>query len=202
MQYKMTTRGCPLSLGVLLFLLTACIRLGSVTTLRPKPAILSRDDVVEMIRENGFHHPADLSVGGLAGRVEGHFQHQYKAKTRDGESVIVDAATRLMWQQAGSPEPMTWMEAKAYAARLNAQHFAGYASWRLPTLTELASLLEWTRQPGHLYIDPRFAPTQSICWSADILGSAAHVWFVYFAHGYISNTHASSRLYVRAVRSM
>ena len=97
---------------------------------------------------------------------------------------------------------MTWMEAKAYIDHLNTTLFAGYSDWRLPTIEELASLLEFRISPVRpLYLDPLFDVTQSICWSADVLDSAANVWFVYFAHGYISHTDAESRLYVRAVRS-
>ena len=189
-------------LCLLMFLTSCChlFRFSQITFLRSQPAILSRDDIVMMIQDERFNHPADLSAGGLSGRVAGKFQHKYVAKILDGNGVVIDYATDLMWQQAGSAEGMTWQQAKAYVQQLHQGKFAGYSGWRLPTVEELASLLEFTRQPGTLYIAPVFDPTQRICWSADIFDSPANVWFVYFGHGYISNTDANSELYVRAVR--
>ena len=172
-----------------------------ITILRSQPARLSRDDIVLMIWNYGFNHPADLSVGGLSGRISGNFRHNYEPKMLDGHGVVIDYATDLMWQQSGSLDRMIWQEAKTYVKRLNQENFAGYTDWRLPTIEELASLLEFRTRPGKLYIASVFDSTQWICWSADIFKSAAHVWFIYFDHGYISNTDADSRLYVRAVRS-
>ncbi len=187
-----------------IFLTSSCslLKLSQITILRSQPAILSRDDIIMMIRDYGFNHPADLTAGGLSGKVSGNFQHKYEPKMLNGETVVIDHATDLMWQQSGSAERMTWQEAKAYVKQLNQEHFADYSDWRLPTIEELASLLEFTQQrPGNLFIASVFDLTQWICWSADIFQSAANVWFVYFEHGYISNTDADSKLYVRAVRS-
>jgi hypothetical protein len=197
----------PCYLGSILFflslLLTSCASIFDETIeLRSKPSIVSRDDVVMMIRDYGFNHPADLSVGGLSGKFLGKFRHKYERKILDSDNVVLDHATGLMWQQSGSSTGMTWREAKAYVKRLNQERFAGYSDWRLPTIEELASLLEFTRQPGKIYIDPVFDQDQWICWSADIFKSAANVWFVYFAHGYVSNIDADNKLYVRAVRLM
>ena len=132
--------------------------------------------------------------------VAGKFRHNYEVKILDRDHIVLDYATDLMWQQAGSAEKMTWQQAKAYVKQLHQEKFAGYSGWRLPTVEELTSLLEFTKQPGTLYLAPVFDPTQGICWSADIFDSPANVWFVYFGHGYISNTDADSKLYVRAVR--
>ena len=186
-----------------IFLTSCCglFRSFRVIILRSRPAILSRDDIILMIRDYGFHHPADLSGGGLSGRISENFWHKYEVKVLDSDSVVIDHATDLMWQQSGSADRMTWREAKAYVKLLNREHFAGYSDWRLPTVEELASLLEFTKKPGNLFIASVFDPAQWICWSADIFKSAANVWFVYFAHGYISNTDAESKLFVRAVRS-
>ncbi|GAK53774.1 hypothetical protein U14_05048 [Candidatus Moduliflexus flocculans] len=40
---------------------------------------------------------------------------------------------------------MTYQEAEAYIAQINADNFGGYNDWRLPTVEELLSLLEQER---------------------------------------------------------
>lgn len=170
--------------------------------LRAHPATMSPSEVTYMIQANGFNHPTDVSGSGLSGRVQGTFRHAYTVQERERETVIVDAATDLMWQQSGSDESITWGRAKAYINHLNEQAFAGFRDWRLPTIEELASLLEFQRYPASLFLDPHFDALQTFCWSSDELEIEGNVWFVYFAHGYISNTDSSSLLYVRAVRSL
>jgi len=88
---------------------------------------------------------------------------------RLGEAVL-DHATGLMWQQAGSPKALTYAETQEYIKSLNEQKFAGYDDWRLPTVEELASLVEPERQANDLYINPMFDKTQTWVWSADIYG--------------------------------
>lgn len=184
-------------------LLTSCagvFKAHQTVFLRSKPAIVSRDDIILMIQDNGFNHPADLSLAGLSGRVSGNFQHEYEVLALNNEEVVIDHATDLMWQRSGSPFGLSWMQAKAYVDQLNEEQFAGYTDWRLPTTEELTSLLEFKKRHEEMYINPVFNTRQFICWSADILNSSANVWFVYFDHGYVSNTDADTELYVRAVR--
>lgn len=171
--------------------------------LRSKPAQVSRAELIAIIQQHDFNHPMDVSEAGLSAAQFGTLRHRYEVQIYANAQVITDETTRLMWQQAGSSDRLIWMEAKRYVDHLNAASFAGYTDWRLPTIEELTSLLEFKRSPSQpLYLDPLFEQTQTICWTSDILDSAANVWFVYFAHGYVSHTDADSRLYVRAVRSM
>lgn len=190
---------------IFLCVLASCALLtpAPVLFLRAKPAQVSRAELIASIQKYSFNHPVNLSDAGLSGSMSGDLRHYYEVRVCANVSVIVDKTTNLMWLQAGSAERLTWMEAKDYVAQLNTTQLAGYRDWRLPTIEELASLLEFRKSPVQpLYLDPLFDQTQTICWSADILDSAANVWFVYFAHGYVSHTDADSRLYVLAVRSI
>jgi Tol biopolymer transport system component len=135
--------------------------------LRSKPATVEPGYVVQMIREKGFNHPGDTSKEGGSGDVRGNFQHEYEVKTFKGINVVIDRATDLMWEQSGSTTRMAWKETKGYIETINGEGQAGFSDWRLPTVEELASLLEPIGENNGLYIDPVFDPRQSACWSSD-----------------------------------
>jgi len=133
----------------------------------------------------------------------------------NGDGTITDRATGLMWQKSGSSRAKLWKRAQTYVKQLNEDQFAGYSDWRLPTIDELASLVEREKVHG-VYIDPIFYDKQKICWSADkgpvrpATRNPPQVWHVNFREGSLGLTtlvllhHASTptRLYIRAVRSL
>jgi hypothetical protein len=110
-----------------------------------------------------------------------HFAVEKERFLRKG-NVIVDRATGLMWQQAGSPDEMTYAGAEKYVHDLNAQRFAGYSDWRLPTLEEAMSLMEPKENSDGLYIDAKFDAKQRWIWTAD-KESAGRAWYVPFLNG-------------------
>jgi len=62
----------------------------------------------------------------------------------NGDGTVADRATGLTWMQADSAEPMDWPRALAYAEGLI---FAGHDDWRLPTVKELQSIVDYGRAP-------------------------------------------------------
>ena len=63
------------------------------------------------------------------------------------------------------PTGMSWDEAHGYVNQLNARAYAGHADWRLPTVRELVSLVDYTRHDPA--IDPAFEHTVSgYYWSS------------------------------------
>ena len=58
------------------------------------------------------------------------------------DGTVTDNGTGLMWQQATTPDNYTWEQALAYCENLE---FANYTDWRLPTVKELASIVDTTR---------------------------------------------------------
>ena len=117
-----------------------------------------------------------------------------------GNGVVVDHATGLMWEKSGSPDYITYEKAEAYIRDLNRKKFAGFDDWRLPTVDELASLLEPEERSGGLYIDPVFDTKQQWCRTSDKRGSGS-AWVVFFNYGLVYWLAVDYQNYVRAVRA-
>jgi len=117
----------------------------------------------------------------------------------NGDGTVTDHATNLMWQKSGSLKVMIWREAKEYVQHLNHQSFAGYSDWRLPTVEELASVMERSWKNEDLFIERVFDKKQKNCWSADTHGSDM-AWKSNFHLGYIIDTPLTYKNSVRAVR--
>lgn len=78
----------------------------------------------------------------------------------NGDGTITDTATGLMWQTTDDGTTRDWEEALAYCEDLS---FAGHDDWRLPTVKELQSLVDYGRSPqttNSPAIDPLFNCTQ------------------------------------------
>lgn len=172
--------------------------------LRADPAEISAETLRRMIRQYHFNHPADWSKHDLSASITGTIRHDYeRLVTPQGVTVVADYATNLMWQHSSPPTPMTWNDAHTYIQQLNAMRYGGYADWRLPTLEELASLLEPMKSPKNLYLDPGFGTTQLWCWSADpVASSQEDVWYVSFSSGGIQPHQIEASAFVLAVRTL
>lgn len=126
-------------------------------------------------------------------------QHQFETVEQQGQMLVVDHATGLMWKQSGSSNQMNYADAENYIRDLNAKRFAGYNNWRLPTLEEAMSLME-PKKHGNLYIDPLFDQTQKWIWTTD-KESADMAWVVDFSYGSFRHGLVDvNYIYVRAVR--
>jgi len=161
--------------------------------LRSQPlAELSGEAVQKMLKEKGlFDSSYNKSGKGLP--------HQYEASEHDGQKLVSDHATGLMWQQSGSSNRMTCADAEKYVRDLNEKKFVGYNDWRMPTLEEAMSLMEPATKHGDLYIDPVFDKTQRWIWTAD-RRSAGMAWVAGFDTGYCIHHLVTNDGFVRVVR--
>jgi hypothetical protein len=162
------------------------------TLLRSQPLEnLSEKEVQAILKERDFFDGRWNKKGkGLL--------HQFEKIDRQGETLVIDHATGLTWQQSGSSRYMTFAEAEQYIRDLNEKRFGGYSDWRLPTLEEAMSLME-LKKHGDLYIDPVFDKTQRYIWTAD-KSFAGAAWRVNFSIGHCSDLALRYTHFVRAVR--
>ena len=164
-------------------------------TLRSETAELSKDEIMQMVNEKGFHCPGEY--------VKGTFKHSYEQAELRGVKIINDHATGLMWQQAENTERMGWKEAEVYVASMNQEGLAGFSDWRIPTAEELLSLME-TKKQNDYFIAPVFHEELLSTWSIDVVkGGFAGAWFVDFGEGGAGEGNRAAGLgHVRLVRMM
>ena len=80
----------------------------------------------------------------------------------NGDGTITDRATGLTWSKADSGAGLNWQDALAWVQKKNAEKFLGHADWRVPSVKELQSLVDYTRSPDTSQspaIDPVFSCT-------------------------------------------
>jgi hypothetical protein len=173
-------------------------------SLREKPKKnLSDNAVWAMLKKHGFYE--------IKWNPNGRFDNDF---VDNDDGTVTDRATGLMWQKDGSPKPLTLKRANYYIYSLNNKGFMGYSDWRMPTVEELASIIEDNVRRG-LHINPLFTAKQSRCWSSDSGfvedKELKDVWIVDFVGGKIVRQILSGdtnmlftytdTLFVRGVRS-
>ncbi len=127
------------------------------------------------------------------------------ATLADGWCMTRDNNTGLVWEvktNANKRDKYTWAEAQAHCAALV---LGGYDDWRLPTVKELASLVDFgITDPGPV-LNTRFFPKTENTWywtSSLFAGCPLYACFVSFNKGNVGYfSCVSDRNNVRAVRT-
>jgi hypothetical protein len=122
------------------------------------------------------------------------------AGSETGNGTVYDSKSKLTWQQTVSSTAYTWADAKTYCAGVGAS--LGGTGWRVPTIKELWSIVDFSQTSG-LMIDPNAFPAtpSDYFWSASPwAGSSDAAWFVYFVSGYTNYVGVSYMNLVRCVR--
>jgi len=162
----------------------------SKETLRSSYRTLSNSDKNMMLKKYSFFDNYE--------NKNGNFKNDFSIKTINGDKVVVDKVTNLMWHQGGSLSSKAFTEAKKWIVSLNSRGYAGYNDWRLPTLEEATSLLD-KNERNRLFIDPVFSSKQQWIWTGDGYNSKEG-WVVYFYSGFVHRDRLSTHIYVRPVR--
>ena len=120
---------------------------------------------------------------------------ELEALLEEPQNAYLDTKTGLMWQ-GETQEEMTWDDAMEYAEDLSE---GGYDDWRLPTIEELTTLIDYTQTLPATNI-PNIR--SSYYWSSTTSASStSNAWGVYFYYGNVNGYVKSDSLYVRCVRS-
>jgi hypothetical protein len=107
--------------------------------------------------------------------------------TDNGDGTVIDDVTSLMWEQAPDNGGLFWAAAVSRCKQLKT---GGHNDWRLPTLIELVSLIDYGAEqtPGAQVslIDAKAFPnmTAGLYWTATAApGSSKFAWEVNFNNG-------------------
>lgn len=111
------------------------------------------------------------------------------------ECEILDTQTGLVWRR--NPEPGAYTFEEAFARASQVAEETGQA-WRVPTVEELASLVDRSRkEPASNFPDMSGIRFRS---SSPYVGNTNLAWFVNFSYGFVDFSFRSSSNAVRLVR--
>ena len=121
----------------------------------------------------------------------------FAVNTFSSDDVVVDSLTGLVWQRTFERNKK-WEEAQEYRQGLN---YAGFHDWRLPTIIELRSLVDYHRQAP--CIDTNAFPDTPKDWfwsSTPLNGASNTAWWVNFDYGTTYAYNKENTYSVRCVR--
>ena len=103
-----------------------------------------------------------------------------------------DSNTGLIWEKLGSNKSMSWNEAIKYAKTLG-------NSWRLPTVQELITLIDFTKVNPACKISGTYS---SYYWSSTtFVHDTDYVWYIIgFGYGHINYSKKDNNFYIRCVK--
>jgi Protein of unknown function (DUF1566) len=125
--------------------------------------------------------------------------HRFKVLTEFGGAAVLDKETQLVWEQSPQPTIHDWNAARL---QCTSRTTGGRKGWRLPSVHELASLVDPNASNPALPLGHPFTNVQSeIFWSATPEPfSSPFSWIVVFDFGGVGFNHMSSLLHVWCVR--
>ncbi len=99
--------------------------------------------------------------------------------------------------------PGTGADTEDFIKALNDARYGGYSDWRMPTIKELAYIVNHSIPYPGPTIDTGYFPDTAASWywsSTTYANYTNYAWSVSFYDGYVINYHKSDSNYVRAVR--
>jgi hypothetical protein len=117
-----------------------------------------------------------------------------------GDAAVRDDETGLVWEKTLETNEVSWTDARAACAN---KDVGGRKGWRLPSISELASLVDPSIRTGHtLPLGHPFTNVQmDVYWSATtVAGAQNSAWLVFFDTGKVSTGFKTIAFHVWCVR--
>ncbi|MFZ5758491.1 MAG: DUF1566 domain-containing protein [Thermodesulfobacteriota bacterium] len=137
------------------------------------PEVIPEEDVPSMIRGGNFFDSRHNPAGDFA---------NFLVDSGDGLTVT-DRVTGIMWQRRGC-DITSIRRVQNWVRQANEEKWAGHDDWRLPTMTEILSLLEPEQNSKGLYLHPCFSAAQPFIFLANSREGGGY-WFCDFKQGTI-----------------
>ena len=116
------------------------------------------------------------------------------------DAAVQDDETGLVWEKTLETTELSWADARAACAD---KDVGGRKGWRLPSISELASLVDPSMRTGStLPLGHPFTNAQAdVYWSATTLaGNPNSAWLVFFDTGKVTNAYKTITFHVWCVR--
>jgi hypothetical protein len=126
--------------------------------------------------------------------------HVAPAQPTSTANTVYDASTGLRWQDDPDAKIVKkdWAGAKSYCANLTLD---GYSDWRLPSYSELLTLVEYTKYNPAIKTGFKNTATDNYYWSASpSVFNDSNAWVVNFRNGNTYRYTKTDKNYVRCVR--
>lgn len=121
----------------------------------------------------------------------------FKTSVVNGEEIVHESVSGLIWQKNTDSINLTWKEALAYCENLE---YAGFDDWRLPNKNELASLINYEAEAPA----SDFPDMEGIFYywsSSSYVSDPTYAWAQYFYDGMVWRLDKTKDVFVRCVRN-
>jgi len=150
-------------------------------------------------------HAPEAHAGEVQVAPVGSDEHRVAAQGFDAIHAVLedhfvrDLGTGLIWQRTVPDRTFAFDEAGAYCGQLS---LAGQPGWRLPSMTELLTLIDEGAAAAPLIDATAFpnTPSEAFWTSSEFGGASGMAWQVYFDHGNGLYGLSSAQLSVRCLR--
>lgn len=131
---------------------------------------------------------------------------RFITKTLDGDDVVIDLATGLMWARDGDAAGCDVGLTKIWNIALNYMNlldFAGFTDWRLPNILELYSLVDWTKYNTSIWDVFTNTKYDDYYWSSTTRAyNTTYAKALSYSEGTVASHLKISADYIRAVRKV